>query len=244
MTFALCALRTVVAWFFAAIAWVSLLILHMLCFKRLPDRVFTGIARASGRITLAIVGIRLELLNESTVSDRAPRVLICNHQSGLDLLWGAAISPPRPLAIGKRELKYIPLVNLLWWGLDFIRIDRSDPARARATLQGVAQAIRRGSRTLVIAPEGTRSPDGTILPFKKGAFHIAIEAQVPICPVVVAGAFRLLPKGHFVIRPGTIRLRFLEPVPTAGLGVDAIDGLIARTRGAMLEAFEALSSRP
>jgi putative phosphoserine phosphatase/1-acylglycerol-3-phosphate O-acyltransferase len=126
----------------------------------------------------------------------------------------------------------------VWWLLDFIRIDRANHARAIAALEGVPGLLVRERRTLFVAPEGTRTRDGSILRFKKGAFHIARQAGVPVCPVVVAGAFELLPRGHLLPRRGVIRLSYLEPVSSAGVTHETEGAWIEDIRSKMVREYE------
>jgi 1-acyl-sn-glycerol-3-phosphate acyltransferase len=95
--------------------------------------------------------------------------------------------------------------------------------------------VRRGT-SLLVYPEGTRSPDGRIQPFKKGPFILAIEAQVPIVPVAVEGSYRILRKHDWSVHPGTIRIRLGEPIPTKGLTVADRDDLVRRVRTAIIAA--------
>lgn len=177
-------------------------------------------------------------LNPSTVETQAPRVVVCNHQSALDMMWMASIIAPAALTFGKRQLVYVPFVNLAWWVLGFVLVDRENPSRAAAVLEGAADLIVRGRRSLIVAPEGTRSRDGEFLPFKRGAFLIAVRAQVPIHPVVVSNAHELCPRGSWLPRPGVVRLRFLPPVETRGLSEADARGLMERVRADMLAAYE------
>lgn len=235
--------RTVVGWLFTALCWPLILGLHFLLLKRTPERWLVALIHFWGWSALRITGVRLVLENPSTIATPGSRVVVANHQSGLELATGAAIYAPGTLAIGKREILYVPLINLIWWGLDFIRIDRSNHTTAVAALEGVAREVVRHRRTLILAPEGTRSVDGNILPFKKGAFHIAIEAQVPIHPIVIAGARECLPRHGLVIRPGEVRIRFLPPVETKGKTRADLDALRDAIRETMIREYEALRAR-
>jgi 1-acyl-sn-glycerol-3-phosphate acyltransferase len=97
------------------------------------------------------------------------------------------------------------------------------------------ESIRSGRRVLIFA-EGTRSADGSLQRFKKGAFHLAVDAQVPILPVAINGSFTLLPKGQSAVRPGVVDVVVCDPIPTAGLGKDDIPRLMEETREAILAA--------
>lgn len=232
-------LRVAVAWAWTAAFWTAAGLLQVLTFKGMPrDRLHLA-PRFWAKVTFALLGIRLEILGESTLEKPGPKIVAFNHQSALDMIWSGAICPPRAMALGKKEIAFIPFINLAWWALDFRLVDRSNPSKARASLAQVAREISEDGRALMIAPEGTRSPDGELLPFKRGAFVVAVQSQAPIHPVVISGAYSLLPKSRFLPSPGVIRLRYLEPIPTAGLTVAGIDGLTEKVRGAMLAALAA-----
>lgn len=236
-------LRLVAAWAYTALYWTLAVMATLTTGSfRLTPRRAQEASRRWARGACRILGLRIELENASTLETEEPRVVIFNHQSALDMLWVAWTSPPGPLAMGKKELAWIPIVNLAWWALDYRLVDRNDPRRAAACLKGVPAEVA-GGRSLLIAPEGTRSPDGAMLPFKKGAFVTAIRAQAPLYPVLVCGAYELLPKSGLLPRPGTIRLRYLPPVPTAGLGVGDAEALAQRLHAEMTAAYAGMVSR-
>ncbi|MGK5083472.1 lysophospholipid acyltransferase family protein [Bdellovibrionota bacterium FG-1] len=233
-------IRTLVAWLYSAIYWAAVLSLHILCLKRLPPQWIAKAAHFWGRSTFWLLGIRLEVLNPCPFLDQQARVVVVNHQSGMDLVWGAIFCPPAPLVIGKKEVLFIPIINMIWWGLDFICIDRANHQKALAALKGVGHLITSERRSLVVAPEGTRTRDGSIGPFKKGAFHIAKQAQVPLYPLVVSGVFELMPKGSFLAKKGTIYAKFLDPILPADFG-DDLGALTDRVRQRMIETLAELS---
>jgi 1-acyl-sn-glycerol-3-phosphate acyltransferase len=231
-------LRSVCAWLFTALYWTSVVIILIITFRRLPDEWTSNIIRFWGKTVLRILSIDLVLLNENPFIHRKPRVVICNHQSALDLAWGAAICPPSPLVIGKKEIILVPFLNLAWWAFEFIRIDRKNPSRAIKSLEGVSMLLTRDSRSLFIAPEGTRTVDGRIAAFKKGAFHIAIQAQIPIYPILVEGAFEAMPKKSWIAKSGSIRLLFLPPIETQGKTIHDVSDFTESTRAQMISDFE------
>ncbi|MBI5211353.1 MAG: 1-acyl-sn-glycerol-3-phosphate acyltransferase [Elusimicrobia bacterium] len=230
-------LRTLAAWAFTAVYWTAVFALYLATFRRLPPAFAQAAIRFWGRSALAITGVRLELANASTFEERAARVVVYNHTSALDMLWTAALCPPAPLAVGKKEVVWVPFVNLAWWAFGFIRVDRSNPIQAARSIEGVAESVLSDRRSYCLAPEGTRSLDGKLLPFKKGAFVVAIRSQAPVCAMVAEGAQPLLPKGCVVIRPGVIRVRFLPTFETRGLREGDARGLADRVRQAMADAL-------
>lgn len=232
-------LRVLAAWFFTGIYWIAVALVQAATLKRLPRMWVHEVMRFWGRSVLRLLGLELRILNESTMEERAARVMVFNHQSALDMCWVAAIFPPAPLAIGKKQLIWVPFVNLAWWALDFIRIDRRNPRKAMAGLETAIREITANRRTLIIAPEGTRTLDGGLLPFKSGAFRIAVKSQAPICPVVVSGAFELLAKGGALPRRGVITVSYLPPIETLGIPESGVNELMGRVREAMVAAYEA-----
>jgi 1-acyl-sn-glycerol-3-phosphate acyltransferase len=230
--------RMALMWLLSVTWWTVLAVAQALTLRNLPDRWVLAAVHAWARSCLAVLGIRLELSEPNPWLEPAARVVVCNHQSAIDVLWGAAVCPSRPLLVGKKEVLFVPVLNLIFWTMAFVRVDRDNHENAMANLRGVAELVRRDGRSLVVAPEGTRSRDGAIGPFKKGAFHMAIAAQAPVCPMVVDGAFDAWPRGAWLVRPGTVRLRFLPPVPTAGLAASDVGSLMDRVRGEMIRALQ------
>lgn len=231
-------LRLAAAWAFTALFWLVWALPALLrgSLRLSPERAQAAL-RLWGRGAARILGIEIVCENESTLEAPGPRVIVFNHQSALDMLWVAWTAPPAPLALGKKEISWVPFVNLAWWMLDFRLVDRHNPRIAAASLRVVPQEVAAG-RSLLIAPEGTRTRDGSFLPFKKGGFVMALRAGAPIYPVVTSGAFEAMGRTEWVPHPGTIRVRFLPPVPTAGLPETAVDELQERVRASMVEAYE------
>jgi 1-acyl-sn-glycerol-3-phosphate acyltransferase len=114
----------------------------------------------------------------------------------------------------------------------FVPIDRSDREKAMISIAKGAESLRHGNSFLIF-PEGTRSRDGQLLPFKKGGFIMAIQAQAPIVPVAVQGGRAAMRKGSAIVRPVRVSVRIGAPIPTAGLTTNDRDALIARVRDAI-----------
>ena len=157
-----------------------------------------------------------------------PFVLASNHQSHLDILALLGFLPGRTRFAAKREMWRHPVVGAVLDTLDMVPIDRDDPESAIAALQRTDGT----AGSLVVFPEGTRSRDGQLREFKKGAFVLAIRAGLPVVPVVCRGTRRLMPRGsRLTVVPGPVEIIVEEPIPTAGLGYDDRDALAARVRG-------------
>jgi 1-acyl-sn-glycerol-3-phosphate acyltransferase len=157
-----------------------------------------------------------------------------NHTSNSD---AAAIvkAIPRRLAIfGRKSLFDIPIVGLAFRLARFVPVDRGNRDASLAAVKQAVEYIKTGSSFLVY-PEGTRSPDGRLLRFKKGSFVMAIEAGVPIVPVACSGAHRVMKKNSLVIHPGRVTVQFGKPIDAAGYTIDQRDLLAKRVHDAIAE---------
>ncbi|KAF2004013.1 1-acylglycerol-3-phosphate O [Amniculicola lignicola CBS 123094] len=175
--------------------------------------------------------------------DTRPAVFVGNHQTELDVLMLGCTFPPYTSVTAKKSLKYIPFLGWFMALSKTVFIDRANRTTARAAFDGAAKTIRSERQSVFIFPEGTRSyaNEPMLLPFKKGAFHLAIQAQVPIVPIVVANYSHVLNVKKRIFNPGSIDVSVLPAIPTTGLtGADA-DALTTRTRDAMLNELIRLS---
>jgi 1-acyl-sn-glycerol-3-phosphate acyltransferase len=146
-----------------------------------------------------------------------PYVFMCNHQSALDIYTLQAFLPYSFKWIAKRQLFKIPFIGWAMGRTGYISIDREKPREALKAMEEAAQKIRNGMN-IVIFPEGTRSVDGTLLPFKKGGFTLALRAMVPIVPIGIYGTSRLQPKGSFIPKEkGVIYIHIGEPIILEGM---------------------------
>jgi 1-acyl-sn-glycerol-3-phosphate acyltransferase len=157
-----------------------------------------------------------------------------NHTSNAD---AAAIvdAVPRRLAIfGRKSLFDIPIVGLAFRLAKFVPVDRGNREAGVNAVKQAVEYIKSGSSFLVY-PEGTRSPDGRLLRFKKGAFIMAIEAGIPIVPLACSGAHRVMKKNSLVIHPGKVTVQFGKPIDAAGYTVEQRDALAVRVHDAIAE---------
>ncbi|MGI5309006.1 1-acylglycerol-3-phosphate O-acyltransferase [Rheinheimera sp. WS51] len=133
-----------------------------------------------------ILGIEVELRGVEHIDNTRPYVYVANHQNNLDLFTISNAVQPRTVTLGKKSLKYVPFFGQLYWLSGNILIDRTNRARALSTMLAAAQRISRENISVWMFPEGTRSYGRGLLPFKVGAFHIALEAKVPLMPVCMS----------------------------------------------------------
>ncbi len=183
------------------------------------------------RIALAIVGLRYVVEGEEHLLDR-PAIYCVNHTSNVEppLLFAALRRlTPRLHILYKAELRKLPILNLGFDLVGFIPVDRGNREQTtRAVNLAVARLNAGGS--FFVFPEGTRSQTGELLPFRKGAFVMAIRAGVPIVPVGISGARDAMKKGSPIIRPAMVRLRLGAPIETRGLDEARRDELVHSVR--------------
>lgn len=194
--------------------------------------------RGWSRAMLRGAGVRVELVGVEHLAPPRPAVLVCNHQSWFDVFALAGHLPVDFRFVGKRELARIPVFGAAWLACGHIAIDRSNRAAAIRSLNEAGRRLTEDEAVVVMFPEGTRSTDGRLLPFKKGAFMLALQLGVPIIPVAVAGTRAIMPKGAWTVRPGTIELRFGAPIEVTNYAAADRDVLVDIVRQRMLELRE------
>jgi putative phosphoserine phosphatase/1-acylglycerol-3-phosphate O-acyltransferase len=187
-------------------------------------------------LTLAAAGVRLNVLGESNLWAQRPAVFLFNHQSQLDVFVLGALLRKDFTGVAKKSLASDPFFGPVGWMADVAYIDRSNTAKAREALEPVVSALQSG-RSLAISPEGTRSPTPRLLPFKKGPFHIAMQAGVPIVPVVMRNCGELMAPHSYVIHPGVVDVAVLPPISTEGWTVADLDDRVAAVRQAYLDTL-------
>jgi 1-acyl-sn-glycerol-3-phosphate acyltransferase len=166
---------------------------------------------------------------------KAPHIFVMNHQSMLDIPIAFASLPSNIRFVAKEQLRWIPFLGWYIWMTGMVFVDRTKRAAAVASLERAGERIRAGA-TILAYPEGTRSPDGRIMPFKKGPFMLALRAKVPIVPIAIDGSGKISPKhGVWRLRPGQVRMKVGRPIPTADRHAEDRDALMHDVRAALIE---------
>lgn len=190
-----------------------------------------------GDVGTRIAGIELDVVGGQHLREPRPAVYVFNHQSAIDLLLVCKLLRGNFVGISKDELRRIPVVGRVLSIGGAVFVDRKDRSKAIESLKPVVDAIRKDGLSVVIAPEGTRSPTPKLGTFKKGAFHIAMAAKAPIVPIVFKNALDPLPKHGLVIRPGTVSVEILPPVSTAKWKEKDLDRHVESVRKKFLAAL-------
>lgn len=234
---ALDVVRSGLACVFAA-AYITLLYVPAKVAATLTGRpsIFVSIGAAGIAAALRVAGIRYRIEGGERVPHGRASVLCINHTSALDVVAFLALRPhcSRLLVLYKAELGSIAVVGGAFEAAGFIPIDRQSSGDARDAIGRGTEALMRGD-SILVSPEGTRSSDGRLAPFKKGVFVMAIAAGAPIVPVAVIGAADALPKGRFVVRSRELQVRVGEPIETRTHTYDDRDLVSAETARQLAE---------
>lgn len=228
-------LRSAGCWFLLALLTCVLAVPYFLASAIAPEgRAVQSIERLWVWCILRGSRVRLTVTGLERVEPGRSYVVVANHRSlydipvlhyllgcGRDLRW-----------IGKRELVGVPVFGQVFERSRHVVIDRQNRARGIAALRRAAAESTEGV-SFAIMPEGTRSPDGRLQPFKKGSFHLAIDTGLPILPVVIIGSEKLMWKGSWYILPGAIEVVILPAIPVEGLDKSGVDLLLERTRASI-----------
>src|SRR5262245_15529867 len=201
----------------------------LLCLVAPGGRALIPLARAWSWLVMKTAGVRWTATHDPALDPRQAAVYAANHQSQFDIPALVLTMPVDFRIVAKRSLLYVPVFGWALWLAGFIFIDRANRDQAIRSLDRAALRLRRGTSVAIFA-EGTRSPDGTLLPFKRGGFVLAIQAGVPVVPVTITGGREVMPKGRLRIRPGVIAVHFGAPIETKDYSYETRDALIARVR--------------
>lgn len=193
-------------------------------------------ASVGSDLALATAGVRLNVIGEENLWAARPAVFLFNHQSQLDMFVLAALLRKDFTGVAKKSLEKDPFFGPIGYLADVAYVDRSDTTKAKQALAPAVEALRSG-RSIAIAPEGTRSPTSRLLPFKKGPFHMAMQAGAPVVPIVMRNCGQIMAPHSYVVHPGTVDVAVLPPVPTDGWKASNLSQRIATVRQMYLDTL-------
>lgn len=189
-----------------------------------------------GEFGSALAGIDIRISGEHHLWEYRPAVFLFNHQSAIDVLIIAKLLRRDFTAIAKQEIANNPLVGPVFRVADTVFVDRRNQQKAIEALRPVVDTLRDGL-SVAIAPEGTRSTGDRLGEFKKGPFHIAMQAQVPVVPIVIHNASDVLPKGGVFVRPARVCVEVLPPLHTDDWSAESVDEHVSEVRGRYLSVL-------
>lgn len=184
-----------------------------------------------------MLGISIDVEGRHYLTSDRPAVFIFNHQSSVDALIIAKLVGKDYTGIGKAEIKSFPIIGPALQYTDMVFVDRSNTQNAIEAMKPVVDAITEEGLSVCIAPEGTRSTGRKLGPFKKGPFHIAMQAGVPIVPVVIHNAADALPKGQNIVRSANIKVTVLQPIDVSDWTLKNMTKKIDAVRAEYLETL-------
>jgi 1-acyl-sn-glycerol-3-phosphate acyltransferase len=195
---------------------------------RLPGtrRCCEAFPRFWARTILRLSGVRVRVDGMERVDWNRPLILVANHQSWFDVFALLARLPTGIRFVAKEELGRIPVFGLAWQACGHVSVDRTDRGQAIASIEKAGARVRDEQLAVLFFAEGTRSPDGRLQPFKKGAFVLAIQTGVPVVPMGISGSHAVMPKGSFRIHSGNVRIQVGDPIPVAGRTMAERDALV------------------
>jgi putative phosphoserine phosphatase / 1-acylglycerol-3-phosphate O-acyltransferase len=205
----------------------------------LPVYALTGSRRESLNFSFSLfadtasvlIGMDLKVKGEEHLWSHRPAVFVFNHQSKADVVIVAKLLRRDFAGVGKQEIKKEqPIIGKVLELGGVVFIDRADGKSAINAMQPLLEAMRKQGKSVVIAPEGTRTVSPTLAPFKKGAFYLAMQAGVPVVPIVIHNAGDVAPKGDFVFRPATVDVTVLPPVDTSDWRAETMDDHVREVR--------------
>ncbi len=186
----------------------------------------------------ALIGLNLKVKGEQHLWSHRPAVFIFNHQSNVDMVIIARLLRRDITGVGKREIRDMPIIGRVMEAAGVVLIDRRNSASAIEAMTPLVDAMRVEGKSVCLSPEGTRAPTIKLSTFKKGAFHLAMQAGVPIVPIVIQNSGDVQPKGDILYHPGTVEVEVLPPVDTSEWSADTIEKHVADVRDMYLRALE------
>lgn len=190
---------------------------------------------------LKLLGIKMTIEGEHHLQSMQPSIVIANHQSNLDLFVHGGVIPKRTVSVGKKSLRYLPLFGQVYWLSGNIMIDRNKSKASIHSMTETTEALKHNNTSIWVFPEGTRNKGDNLLPFKKGAFHMAKQADAPIIPIC-ASAYPThinLNKWH----AGHVKIKILPAVHTSDVQQDDLNALCQSIHHSMSQTIEELNHR-
>ncbi len=199
---------------------------------------FNYAIRPWGRNILNLCGVSVDVEGVENLP-KEPSIIMYNHQSSADIFAFAGFLPVEWRAVIKKELAKVPFLGWVTRLGGHYFVERDSSSRDTQEIRKITEGIRSGPSVL-IAPEGTRNPEGNLLPFKKGGFVVAMFAKVPVVPMVIVGGKEVMPKGSMRINPGRMKMKILPPIDVKNLpsGREGREELMRVVREVMERALQ------
>jgi len=192
------------------------------------------VARLWGKIQLRTTGTTVKIQGQGNIDRQKSYILVSNHQSNFDIFALLGYLPIQFRWTAKAELFRIPFLGWAMSRIGYIPIERDSPKKAYRSMLQAAEKVQKGL-SVMIFPEGTRSPDGNLQRFKKGVFLIALKSQAPILPIAIRGTGKIMQKGDWRTHPGKVQIIIDPPIETAGISLEKEGDLSERVRNTLMK---------
>jgi 1-acyl-sn-glycerol-3-phosphate acyltransferase len=189
----------------------------------------------TARLSRYGLGLKVGVRRNSTSSEGSPCVFVMNHQAAMDILLNVEVYPKQCVVVAKRILAFVPFFGWLIWAAGNLLLDRKNQSQSLEKMELANRAIQKKSFSVWLFPEGTRSGNRGLGPFKKGAFYMAIKNQVAIVPVVVSSYVGKMDFARW--HSGTVLVKVLSPISTIGLGLEDVHSLLDQVHREMKQAI-------
>jgi len=221
---------------FWSLLCMALMILA-LPFRTLRVRIGNFCGKVIGPVVSRLVGAVIINPDYEKLKSSKPAIYVMNHTSALDVFIGMALCPYGGCGVGKKEILRIPLFGLAYWLAGHLLIDRGNNAKAVTSMKKLSDFVKAKGLSIWIWPEGTRSLDGKLIPFKKGFAHLALATGLPIVPVVAHGAHKIWPAKTMSFYPGEVKIQVLDPIKTNDWSKENLNDHIEKVKGLMDNAL-------
>lgn len=215
------------------------LVVLLVCLPSRATRIKVGnvYGTFAGKGAAWLTGSRILIKGESLVEDAPPSIYLSNHASMLDIFLGIWMSRIGTCGVAKKQIIYYPFFGQFYWLAGHLTIDRTDNAGAVRALTQLVEFVRRHGLSIWIWPEGTRSRDGRLLPFKRGPFHLALATGMPIVPIVLRGTHSAWPNHTLRLFRTTVEVEHLPPIDTRHWTKETLDQHIEEVRRIYIAAL-------
>jgi 1-acyl-sn-glycerol-3-phosphate acyltransferase len=236
-------IRTIFVW---SCIVVATLVLGVFAFLTYPfdrrGKVGHYYAKLWGKVALLANRVRVRVEGIERLNGKGPYIFMSNHQGYYDIFAFLSHLPYQFKWLAKKELFSVPFLGWTMAAVGYISIDRGGTRDTVEAMNEAAQRIREGM-SVVIFPEGSRSPDGSVQPFKKGGFTLAIKSKVPIVPVAISGSRDIIPKGKLAVSSGEIRIAVGQPIDTEMFALKDREWLMKKVRETISENFKLIAQK-
>ncbi len=230
-------MRTIILAVVIGLLALCLIPLLVFCFIFQWRAPLFSFAKGAINLALMVLGIKVDVIGRENIDRKKTYIFMANHLSLIDgplLFW---LIPQSLRVLQKKEIFRYPVIGLAMRLARFVPVDRSGLKSGKKSIDRAVELIRKKGYSFLIFPEGTRSRDGQIQPFRRGAFFLAVDSQVPVIPISISGSYELMPKGNLSIKKGRIKVVFHPEVSVQGLSKDDIPAFMKKMRECIVSSL-------